>query len=110
MYINAAITCRPALQDLMAVFYNKVADKWEPIGIYLHLPMATLKAIAAQHQRNPHMCLMGMLEVWLKRVDPPLPGLPSLRLWISWGRSNLQKRLERNIVHEFDLCIHVDYR
>ena len=71
MYINAAITCRPVLQDLMTVFYNKVADKWEPIGIYLHLRMATLKAIAAQHQRNPHMCLMGMLEVWLNRVNPP---------------------------------------
>ena len=39
----------------MAVFYDKVADKWEPIGIYLHLPMATLKVIAAEHHTNPHV-------------------------------------------------------
>ena len=48
-----------------------IADKWEHIGIYLHLSMATLKTITGEHQRDPHKCLIGMLEVWLKRVDPP---------------------------------------
>ena len=55
----------------MEALYNTVADKWEPIGIYLHLPMPTLKVIDAEHQHDPHKCLIGMLEVWLKRVDPP---------------------------------------
>ena len=58
------------MKDLMDALYNKVAAKWEHIGIYLHLPMAALKAIAEEHQRDPHKCLIGMLEVWLKRVDP----------------------------------------
>ena len=61
----------PDLKDLMDALYHMVADKWEPIGIYLHLPMATLKTIAAERQQDPHKCLIGMLEVWLKRVDPP---------------------------------------
>ena len=48
-----------------------MADKWENIGIYLHLPISTLRAISAEHQCDPHKCLIGMLEVWLKRKDPP---------------------------------------
>ena len=55
----------------MDALYNKMADKWEPIGIYLHLSMATLRAISAEQQHDPHKCLIGMLEVWLRRVDPP---------------------------------------
>ena len=55
----------------MDALYHTVADKWEHIGIYLHLPMATLKIIATQHPRDPQRCLIEMLEVWLKRVNPP---------------------------------------
>ena len=33
--------------------------------------MATLKTIVAEHQHDPHKCLIGMLEVWLKRLKPP---------------------------------------
>ena len=55
----------------MDALYHIVADKWELIGVYLHLSMATLKAIAAECQHDPHKCLIGMLEVWLKRLDPP---------------------------------------
>lgn len=61
----------PDLKDLMDALYHMIADKWELMGIYLHLSMATLKAIAAERQHDPHKCLIGMLEVWLKTVDPP---------------------------------------
>ena len=70
MYIATATTCRPALQELMDALYNKVADKWEPIGIYLQLPMSTLKAIAADCQLDTNKCLMRMLEEWLKKENP----------------------------------------
>ena len=70
MYVATATACRPALQELMDALYNEVADKWEPIGIYLHLPMATLRAITADHQRDTYKCLLSMLEVWLKRENP----------------------------------------
>ena len=59
------------MNDLTEALYHTVADKWEHIGIYLHLPMPTLKTIAAEHQQDFHKCLIGMLGVWLKRVDPP---------------------------------------
>ena len=62
---------KPDPKDLMDALYHTVADKWEHIGIYLHLPMATLRTIAVEHQQDPHKCLIGMLEVWLKRVNPP---------------------------------------
>ena len=61
----------PEMKDLMDAFYHTVADKWEHIGIYLHLPLATLKAISEEHQRDPCKCLVEMLGVWLKRVHPP---------------------------------------
>ena len=61
----------PELKDLMDAFYHTVADKWEHIGIYLHLPMATLKTISERHQHDPRKCLVEMLGVWLKRLHPP---------------------------------------
>ena len=61
----------PDMKDLMDALYHMVAEKWEYIGIYLHLPMPMLKAITAEHRHDPHRCLIGMLEVWLKKVDPP---------------------------------------
>ena len=71
MYAQIYTDSIPSMKDMMEAFYHRVADKWEHIGIYLHFHMATLKTIAAQHQRDPHKCLIGILEVWLKRVDPP---------------------------------------
>ena len=55
----------------MEALYKTVADKWKSIGIYLHFPMATLKTIAQEHQHEPGDCLMGMLDAWLKKVNPP---------------------------------------
>ena len=69
--MHSAIQCKPELKDLMDALYHKVADKWEHIGIYLHLHVATLKAIAAEHLHDPHKCLIEMLGIWLKRVHPP---------------------------------------
>ena len=59
------------MNDLTEALYHTVADKWEHISIYLHLPMPTLKTIAAEHQQDSHKYLIGILGVWLKRVDPP---------------------------------------
>ena len=45
---------------------------WQTSGnLLVSTSMATLKAIAEERQHDPHKCLLGMLEVWLKRVDPP---------------------------------------
>ena len=65
------LSTKPQLKDLVDALYHTVANKWEDIGIYLEFPTATLQAIAAEHQLDPHSCLIGMLEVWLKRVDLP---------------------------------------
>ena len=70
-HVHTAPASTPDMNDLTEALYYTVADKWEHIGIYLHLPMAALKTIAAEHQHDPHKCLIGMLGVWLKRVDPP---------------------------------------
>ena len=70
-HVHTAPAPTPDMNDLTEALYHTVADRWEHIGIYLHLPMAALKTIAAEHQHDSHKCLIGMLGVWLKRVDPP---------------------------------------
>ena len=67
---NVHITSAPDLADLMDALYHEVADKWKPIDIYHHLPMATLDTIAAENQNDPHKCPMAMLDAWLNRVEP----------------------------------------
>ena len=53
----------------MDELYHKVADKWKVIGV--HLEISNLGSIESKHPHDPQLCLVEMLEVWLKRVDPP---------------------------------------
>jgi len=53
----------------MDVLYHKAADKWKPIGIQLEIN--NLASIETKHRSDPQPCLLEMLEIWLKRVDPP---------------------------------------
>ena len=62
---------KPQLRDLMDALYHKVADKWRTIGLYLEIPKGKLAGIAEKNQRDPHNCLVEMLETWLEQVDPP---------------------------------------
>ena len=49
-----------------------MADKWNPISIYLEIPEGQLNAIDEKHRGDPQKCLMAMLtESWLPRVSPP---------------------------------------
>ena len=52
----------------MTALYRKVADKWKAIGVYLRI--SDLASIETKHHSDPHLCLIEMLDTWLKRVDP----------------------------------------
>ena len=77
MHVIIHIVRTPAVKDLMDAIYHTVADKWKHIGIYLHLPMVPITAINAEHHHDPYKCLIGTLEVWLNRLDPP-PTWPAI--------------------------------
>ena len=63
---------KPTQKQLLQQLYHTVADKWNPIGIYLEIPEGHPNAIDAKHRGNPQKCLMAMLtESWLPRVSPP---------------------------------------
>ena len=62
---------KPQLKELMDALYHKVADKWKMIGVRLDIPMGKLSGIAEKFKRDPHICLVEMLETWLERVNPP---------------------------------------
>ena len=60
-HVHTATAPTSDMNDVTEALYHTVADKCEHIGIYLHLPMAALKTIAAEHQHDSHKCLIGML-------------------------------------------------
>ena len=63
---------KPTQKQLLQQLYHTVADKWNPIGIYLEIPEAQLNAIDVKHRGDPQKCLVAMLtENWLPRVSPP---------------------------------------
>ena len=53
----------------MDALYHTMANKWKEIGVRLEI--GDLETIGTRHPGDPHGCLLGMLEIWLKRVDPP---------------------------------------
>jgi len=55
----------------MDALYHKVADKWKAIGVLLEIPKGKLASIAEICQRDPHKCLLEMMETWLERIHPP---------------------------------------
>ena len=59
----------PDLKELMTVLYRKVASKWKVIAVQLNI--SDLDSIETKHSGDPHLCLVEMLDVWLKRVKPP---------------------------------------
>ena len=65
--MNVAQT--PHLRGLLDALYHRVANKWKVIGVYLE--MSDLDSIETKHHGDPHLCLLDMLDAWLKRVDPP---------------------------------------
>ena len=62
-------TGRPKLKALMDALYHTVAARWKAIGIQLEIN--DLASIETKHRSDPQSCLIDMLEIWLKRVDPP---------------------------------------
>ena len=69
MYIATAPMPTPNMKDLMGDLME-VANSWKHIGIYLHLPMSTLKSIAVKEYDDPSRCLSEMLQAWLIRPSP----------------------------------------
>ena len=61
----------PKLKDLMDALYHTVADKWKAIGIQLAMEISGLANIETKRRSDPQSCLLDMLEVWVKRVEPP---------------------------------------
>ena len=84
---------KPQLKDLLDALYHKVADKWKTIGVYLEIPMGKLSSIAEKHQGDPQICLVEMLETWLKQVDPPATWAAIIEAVEFLGEEQLGKEL-----------------
>ena len=58
------------MKDLLTALYRKVAHKWKAIGVYLEIEISDLDGIEANCRGDTYLCLLEMLDAWLKRVDP----------------------------------------
>ena len=77
----------------MDALYHKVADKWRTIGLYLEIPKGKLAGIAEKNQRDPHNCLVEMLETWLEQVNPPATWAAIIEAVEFLGEEQLGKEL-----------------
>ena len=85
----------PQLKDLVDALYNKVADKWKIIGIKLEIPKGTLASIAEKYLRDPHYCLVEMLETWLEQVNPPATWATIIEVIEFLGEEKLGEEMRR---------------
>ena len=59
---------------------NTIADSWQKILMFLHLPSLMKSSIAAAHPTDPSACLRTVIVLWLQReYDVEQYGPPSWR-------------------------------
>ena len=61
----------PRLTTLLNELTNRVAAKWEEIGISLQLESGLLEIIKKDNPNDCRACLREMLKEWMKQIDPP---------------------------------------
>ena len=84
------------MKKLTTALYHKVASKWKVIGVQLKI--SDLASIEANHSGDPHLCLVEMLEVWLRRVDPPPTWTAIIEAVEFLGEEQLGKELRQNYI------------
>jgi hypothetical protein len=58
-----------ALKDVRALLFS-IRKKWYNIGIELGLSVVELDVIESNHKDDPDRCLVEMIKMWLKSIDP----------------------------------------
>ena len=95
----------PDLKGLMTALYHKVAHKWKMIGVYLEI--RDLDSIETKHHGDSHLCLLEVLDTWLKRVDPLPTWSAIIEALLFLGENSSEGNLRRSICSpwsEFQLC------
>ena len=52
-------------------FLYKVRRKWYDIGIELGISIDELDTISVNNQNDSEKCLVDMIKIWLKSINPP---------------------------------------
>jgi hypothetical protein len=60
----------PKLNVLFKELCQKVADKWENIGLLLDIEEGRLSKVKSDNNNISDNCLREMLKIWTKKVDP----------------------------------------
>ena len=83
----------PRLTTLLNELTNRVAAKWEEIGISLQLESGLLEIIKEDYPNNCRACLREMLKEWMKQVNPPPSWSAIIKAVKDAGYSSLARTL-----------------
>ncbi len=87
----------------MKCLYNQVPDLWKEFGTMLDISQATLNSIGERNLKNPHKCLMDVLDVWLACTDP-LPTWEALAEAVEFlGRGDVAKSIKDKYMYAHSL-------
>ena len=84
----------PLFSVLLYELTNRVAPKWEVIGISLQLEPGLLDIIKTDHPSDCRACLREVLKEWMKQVDPPPSWSASVKAVKDAGNSLLARKLQ----------------
>ncbi len=83
----------PRFTTLLNELTNRVAAKWEEIGISLQIESGLLEIIKKDNPSDCRMCLREMLKEWMKQVDPPPSWLAIIKAVKDCGYNLLARTL-----------------
>ena len=83
----------PQFTILVHELTNRVAAKWEEMGISLRLESGLLEIIKKDNPNDCRACLRVMLKEWMKRVDPSPSWLAIIEAVKDCGYSLLARTL-----------------
>ena len=61
---------KPELRDLIDALYYKVDNRWKELGIHLGME-EKVDSIEGDFRNDSKKCLLEVLRIWLKQVNPP---------------------------------------
>ena len=77
----------------MSELHNTIAPQWKLLGIFLNLDANLLGVIEVDNHQRVKMCLMEMLQLWLKQ-DPQPSWSTLVEALREMGEENLAQSIE----------------
>ena len=89
---------KPELRTVMRELI-KVDFRWQNIGIFLGVDPHRLESIKTAEHNDTQNCLREMLQIWLKKINPPPSWSAIIDALEDLGEQQLARDLRSKYVH-----------